>query len=89
MQVLHDIDCLTAEININYLNHVLGLLASCPGKVQELVKLSIEQGVKLLKHVTPTVMETIVDGLAEKSAEVSFFGFHPCLLLTFTMLNFF
>lgn len=71
MQVLHDIDYLTDEINSNYLNHVLGLLTSCPGKVQELVKLSIEQGVKLMKDVTPTIMDTIIDGLAEKSAEVS------------------
>lgn len=67
--IIHDINCLALEVCSDYLGHVLQLLSSCSMEVLDLVKQSILRGGESLKGLVPSVVNTIVDSLVEKSVE--------------------
>ncbi|KAG9451220.1 hypothetical protein H6P81_011185 [Aristolochia fimbriata] len=67
--VMHDIGHLVSELNGNYLDRVLELLAPCGTEVLDLVKQSISQGGKLLQDMEPHIMEMMTEALVEKSVE--------------------
>ncbi|KAA8542136.1 hypothetical protein F0562_023288 [Nyssa sinensis] len=67
--IIHDLNCLVAEVSGDYLGHVLKLLSSCSAEVVDLVKQSILQGGKSLKDLVPLVMNSIIETLVEKSVE--------------------
>ncbi|KAF5730942.1 conserved oligomeric Golgi complex subunit 2 isoform X2 [Tripterygium wilfordii] len=67
--IIHDINCLTAEVCGDYLGHVLQLLSACSVDVLDLVKQSILQGGKALHALVPPAVKIIIEVLVEKSAE--------------------
>ena len=72
LQIIHDLNCLVAEICSDFLRHVIGLLSSCSTEVLELVEQSILQGAKSLKDLIPIVMNSIIEAVVKKSVEVSY-----------------
>ncbi|KAF5932963.1 hypothetical protein HYC85_029134 [Camellia sinensis] len=67
--IIHDLNCLVAEICSDFLRHVIGLLSSCSTEVLELVEQSILQGAKSLKDLIPIVMNSIIEAVVKKSVE--------------------
>lgn len=76
-QVIHDVRFLAREVCGDYLGLVLRLLSSCSAEVRDSVKDSILQGGKSLNDIVPSIINTIVEALVEKSVEV------PCLIFVF------
>lgn len=70
LQIIHDLDHLAAEVCGNYIGHVFKILNSCSPQVLDLVKNSILQGGKTLKDLVPSVIDSIIETLVEKSNEV-------------------
>ncbi|CAL5444509.1 unnamed protein product [Camellia sinensis] len=68
-RIIHDLNCLVAEICSDFLRHVIGLLSSCSTEVLELVEQSILQGAKSLKDLIPIVMNSIIEAVVKKSVE--------------------
>ncbi|GLJ13953.1 hypothetical protein SUGI_0223070 [Cryptomeria japonica] len=68
--IRHDIDLLVKEVNGSYLEHVMGLLASCPEEVLALVRQSILQASQGLINSVPIVLDVIIEAMVEKSVEV-------------------
>ncbi|CAL5440780.1 unnamed protein product [Camellia sinensis] len=68
-RIIHDLNCLVAEICSDFLRHVIGLLSSCSTEVLELVEQSILQGAKSLKDLIPIVMNSIIEAEVKKSVE--------------------
>lgn len=68
---MHDVGFLVAELSGNYLRHVLHHLESCSTEVLDLVRRSILQAVTSLNDTLPIVKDTMVEGIAERSFEVS------------------
>ncbi|KAL8230540.1 hypothetical protein R6Q57_000318 [Mikania cordata] len=68
--IVNDLDILAAEICGNYVGHVLEIINSCSTEeVLDLVKNSISQGGKSLRDLVPSVIDSIIDTLVEKSNE--------------------
>ncbi|KAI7986079.1 Conserved oligomeric Golgi complex subunit 2 [Camellia lanceoleosa] len=67
--IIHDLNCLVAEICGDFLRHVIGLLSSCSTEVLEPVEQSILQGAKSLKDLIPIVMNSIIEAVVKKSVE--------------------
>lgn len=68
--IIHDLDHLAAEVCDSYIGCVFEILNSCSTEqVLDLVKHSIFQGGKSLKDLVPSVIDSIVETLVEKSNE--------------------
>ncbi|PWA58699.1 hypothetical protein CTI12_AA393830 [Artemisia annua] len=67
--VIHDLDHLAADVCGNFIGHVFEILKSCSTEEVDLVKDSILQGGKSLKDLVPSVIDSIIDTLAEKCSE--------------------
>ncbi|KAJ4960395.1 hypothetical protein NE237_020305 [Protea cynaroides] len=67
--VMHDVDYLVNELGNDFLDHILQLLASCSSEVLDLVKQSILQCGKSLKDLVPSIRNTMIEALVEKSVE--------------------
>ncbi|XP_024971658.1 conserved oligomeric Golgi complex subunit 2 [Cynara cardunculus var. scolymus] len=67
--IIHDLDHLAAEVCGNYVDDVFEILNSCSTEVLDLVKHSILQGGKSLKDLVPSVIDSIIETLVEKSNE--------------------
>ncbi|KAI3727038.1 hypothetical protein L1987_66846 [Smallanthus sonchifolius] len=67
--IINDLDNLAAEISGNYIGHVFEIINSCSTEVLVLVKNSILQGGKSLKELVPSVIDSIIETLVEKSNE--------------------
>ncbi|GKD50130.1 conserved oligomeric Golgi complex subunit 2, partial [Tanacetum coccineum] len=66
----HDLDHLAAYVCGNFIGHVVEILKkSCSTEVVDLVKDSILQYGKSLKDLVPSVIDAIIDTLAEKNSE--------------------
>ena len=59
------------EVNGSYMEHILGLLASCPEEVLALVRQSILQASQALIDSIPVVLDVLIEAMVEKSIEVS------------------
>lgn len=71
LQIINDLDNLAAEICGNYIEHVFKIISSCSTEeVIDLVKNSISHGGKSLKDLVPSVIDSIIETLVEKSNEV-------------------
>lgn len=69
--MIHDLDHLAAEVCGNYIGQVFEILNSCSTEeVLDHVKHSILQGGKSLKDLIPSVIDSIIETLVEKSTEV-------------------
>lgn len=73
LQVIHDLDHLAADVCGNFIGHVFEILKSCSTEEVDLVKDSIMQGGKSLKDLVPSVIDSIIDTLAEKCSEVTLY----------------
>ncbi|KAL4584795.1 hypothetical protein LXL04_009405 [Taraxacum kok-saghyz] len=67
--IIHDLDYLSAEVCGTYIPHVLKILNSCPPQVLNPVETSILQGGQSLKDLIPSVIDSIIETLVEKSNE--------------------
>ncbi|GJS26809.1 conserved oligomeric Golgi complex subunit 2 [Tanacetum coccineum] len=67
--VIHDLNHLAADVCGDFIGHVFEILKFCSTEVVDLVKGSILQGGKSLKDLVPSVIESIIDTLAEKCNE--------------------
>ncbi|KAK1433909.1 hypothetical protein QVD17_10827 [Tagetes erecta] len=68
--IINDLNNLAAEISGNYIGHVYEILNPCSTEeVLDLVKTSILQGGKLLKELVPSVVDSIIETLVDKSNE--------------------
>ncbi|KAK2978188.1 hypothetical protein RJ640_030361 [Escallonia rubra] len=67
--LIHDLNCLAAEICGGYLEHVLERLRSCSTEVLDIVKHSILQSGKALKDIIPQLITSIIETLVEQSVE--------------------
>lgn len=67
--IIHDLDVLASEVCGNYIGHVFNILNSCSPQVLDNVKNSILQGGKSLKGLIPSVIDSIIETLVEKSNE--------------------
>ncbi|CAI9280512.1 unnamed protein product [Lactuca saligna] len=67
--IIHDLDHLATEICGKYIEHVLKILNSCSTQVVDTVKNSILQGGQSLKDLVPSVIDSIIETLVEKSNE--------------------
>ncbi|KAK3043270.1 hypothetical protein RJ639_002513 [Escallonia herrerae] len=67
--LVHDLNCLAAEICGGYLEHVLERLRSCSTEVLDIVKQSILQSGKALKDIIPQLITSIIETLVEQSVE--------------------
>ncbi|KAK9066414.1 hypothetical protein SSX86_013736 [Deinandra increscens subsp. villosa] len=68
--IINDLDSLAAEVCGNYIGHVFEVINSCSTEeVLDLVKNSILQGGKSLKDLVPSVIDSIIETLVEKSSE--------------------
>ncbi|XP_052176732.1 conserved oligomeric Golgi complex subunit 2 [Diospyros lotus] len=67
--IIHDINCLVAEIGSDFLEHVTQQLSSCSAEVLDLIKQSILQGGQSLKDLVPQVMKQIIETIVEKPVE--------------------
>ncbi|KAJ0755216.1 putative oligomeric Golgi complex, subunit 2 [Helianthus annuus] len=68
--IINDLDNLAAEVCGNYIGHVFDAIkTSTTEDVLDLVKNSISQGGKSLKDLVPSVIDSIVDTLVDKSNE--------------------
>lgn len=71
LQIINDLNNLAAEVSGNYIGHVFEILNPCSTEeVLDLVKTSILQGGKLLKELVPSVIDSIIETLVDKSNEV-------------------
>lgn len=71
LQIINDLDNLAAEICGNYIGNVFEIINLCSTEeVLDLVKNSILQGGKSLKELVPSVIDSIIETLVEKSNEV-------------------
>ncbi|KAK3040632.1 hypothetical protein RJ639_026953 [Escallonia herrerae] len=68
-QLIHDLNCLAAEICGGYLEHVLERLRSCSTEVLDIVKHSILQSGKALKDIIPQLITSIIETLVGQSVE--------------------
>lgn len=67
--VIHDINCLAAEVSGDYLERVLQVLKSCPTEVVDSVRQSILLSGASLKGLVPEAISAIIEVLVEKSVE--------------------
>ncbi|KAJ0536638.1 putative COG complex component, COG2 [Helianthus annuus] len=68
--IINDLDNLAAEVCGNYIGHVFDAIkTSTTEDVLDLVKNSISQGGKSLKDLVPSVIDSIIDTLVDKSNE--------------------
>nr|XP_043617867.1 conserved oligomeric Golgi complex subunit 2 [Erigeron canadensis] len=68
--IIHDLDHLAAEVCGNYVGHVFEILSShFTEEVLDHVKQSILQGGKSLRDLVPSVIDSIIETLVEKSSE--------------------
>ncbi|MFS7971556.1 putative COG complex component, COG2, oligomeric Golgi complex, subunit 2 [Helianthus anomalus] len=68
--IINDLDNLAAEVCGNYIGHVFDAIkTSTTEDVLDLVKISISQGGKSLKDLVPSVIDSIIDTLVDKSNE--------------------
>lgn len=67
---MHDITVLVREICGDYLGQVLQALGSCSGEVVDLVRQSILQAGRTLEDLLPSVVDTMIEAIVEKSVEV-------------------
>ncbi|XP_042426787.1 conserved oligomeric Golgi complex subunit 2-like isoform X2 [Zingiber officinale] len=67
--VMHDITVLVGEICGDYLGQVLQALGSCSGEVVDLVRQSILQAGRTLEDLLPSVLDTMIEAIVEKSVE--------------------
>ncbi|KAF6150046.1 hypothetical protein GIB67_002828 [Kingdonia uniflora] len=67
--VVHDINCLVKEVNGDYLEQVLQLLSGCSVEVLDQVKYCIFRSGNSLENVVPSMLNTLIESLIEKSAE--------------------
>ncbi|GKV09200.1 hypothetical protein SLEP1_g20741 [Rubroshorea leprosula] len=67
--IIHDINWLAKEICGDYLEGVLKLLSTCSTEVLDLVKKSISQAGKSLSDSLPSVINTIIEAVVDKSVE--------------------
>nr|GEW08493.1 conserved oligomeric Golgi complex subunit 2 [Tanacetum cinerariifolium] len=67
--VIHDLNHLAADVCGDFIGHVFEILKSYSTEVVDLVKGSILQGGISLKDLVPSVIESIIDTLAEKCNE--------------------
>ncbi|XP_071731750.1 conserved oligomeric Golgi complex subunit 2-like [Rutidosis leptorrhynchoides] len=68
--IIHDLDHLAAEIRGSYIEEVFEILNSCcTEELLDHVKHSILQGGKSLKDLIPSVIDSIIETLVEKSNE--------------------
>ncbi|ERN10008.1 hypothetical protein AMTR_s00013p00234340 [Amborella trichopoda] len=67
--VMHDVDILVTVVNGDYMENVLQLLSSCSADVLSQVRQSISSAGKRLVDLVPSIMDTMIEGLVEKSVE--------------------
>ncbi|XP_057460047.1 LOW QUALITY PROTEIN: conserved oligomeric Golgi complex subunit 2-like [Actinidia eriantha] len=67
--IIHDLNCLVANICGDFMGHVIELLSSCSTELVDLVKQSILQAGKSLKDLVPRVTNSIIETVVEKSVE--------------------
>ncbi|GKV12367.1 hypothetical protein SLEP1_g23522 [Rubroshorea leprosula] len=67
--IIHDINWLAKRICGDYLEGILQLLSTCSTEVLDLVKKSILHGGKSLSDLLPSVINTIIEALVDKSVE--------------------
>ncbi|XP_076897893.1 conserved oligomeric Golgi complex subunit 2-like [Bidens hawaiensis] len=68
--IINDLDNLSEEVCSNYIGYVLEAISSCTTtEVIDLVKNSISQGGKSLKELVPSVIDSIIETLVDKSSE--------------------
>ena len=74
LQIIHDLDHLATEVCGNYIEHMLKIINSCSTQVVDTVKNNILQGGQSRKDLVPSVIDSIIETLVEKSNEVHFFN---------------
>lgn len=71
LQIINDLDNLSAEVCGSYIGHVFEIISSSASEeVLDLVKHSISQGGKSLKDLVPSVIDSIIETLVDKSNKV-------------------
>ena len=70
LQVIHDVNYLVSEVCGDYLKHISQYISSCSTEVQDVVRMSILQGGDKLKEVLPSLTNTIIEIIVDKSVEV-------------------
>ncbi|WZZ76053.1 hypothetical protein YC2023_087423 [Brassica napus] len=67
--VIHDVNYLASEVCGDYLKHISQYISSCSTEVRDVVRMSILQGGDKLKEVLPSLANTIIEIIVDKSVE--------------------
>ncbi|CAF2131227.1 BnaA03g46980D [Brassica napus] len=67
--VIHDVNYLVSEVCGDYHKHISQFISSCSTEVRDVVRMSILQGGDRLREVLPSLTNTIIQIIVDKSVE--------------------